>query len=51
MAAVAKDSMGLRAVGACIARAVRRWKFPPPEGGGIVVVTYPFVLQQVRTDA
>jgi TonB family protein len=30
----------------CIAQAVRRWTFPSPEGGGIVVVTYPFVLSQ-----
>ena len=26
--------------------AVRRWTFPAPEGGGIVVVNYPFVLEQ-----
>jgi hypothetical protein len=30
----------------CIVRAVRRWPFPQPEGGGIVSVTYPFMLQQ-----
>ena len=29
----------------CIAGAVRRWTFPKPEGGGSVVVTYPFVLE------
>jgi pSer/pThr/pTyr-binding forkhead associated (FHA) protein len=28
----------------CIAQAVRRWLFPKPEGGGIVIVTYPFLL-------
>jgi Ca-activated chloride channel homolog len=28
----------------CILQAVRRWKFPAPEGGGNVVVTYPFEL-------
>ncbi len=28
----------------CVARAVRRWVFPAPEGGGIVSVNYPFVL-------
>ena len=28
----------------CIAGAVRRWTFPAPEGGGIVVVAYPFML-------
>ncbi len=29
----------------CIAKAVERWKFPKPDGGGSVVVTYPFVLE------
>jgi hypothetical protein len=29
----------------CIAGAVRRWGFPKPEGGGIVVVSYPFMLK------
>lgn len=28
----------------CIAAAVRTWEFPKPQGGGNVVVTYPFVL-------
>jgi hypothetical protein len=28
----------------CIAQAVRRWSFPKPQGGGTVIVTYPFVL-------
>jgi hypothetical protein len=28
----------------CIAQAVRRWTFPAPEGGGIVIVNYPFML-------
>jgi len=46
MAAVAKSTMGNARVEQCIAKAVRRWTFPSPEGGGIVVVTYPFVLQQ-----
>ena len=31
------------AVEQCIVTAVRRWEFPPPDGGK-VVVTYPFVL-------
>ena len=31
-------------VGKCIAKAVKRWKFPKPRGGGVVVVKYPFVL-------
>ncbi|MEP6654922.1 MAG: TonB family protein [Myxococcales bacterium] len=28
----------------CAVQAVRRWPFPKPEGGGLVTVSYPFVL-------
>lgn len=35
-----KDS----SVSNCIAKAVKRWKFPKPRGGGNVIVTYPFNL-------
>ncbi len=45
-AAVATSDLGNAKVEQCIAQAVRRWTFPAPEGGGIVVVTYPFVLSQ-----
>jgi len=41
---VAESTLGNAAVESCIAQAVRRWAFPAPEGGGIVMVTYPFVL-------
>lgn len=44
MAAVASSTLGNAAVENCIAQAVRRWTFPQPEGGGIVIVTYPFQL-------
>lgn len=30
----------------CISAAVRRLRFPAPQGGGIVVVNYPFLLRQ-----
>lgn len=29
----------------CITQAVQRWTFPAPDGGGIVIVNYPFMLQ------
>jgi hypothetical protein len=35
-----KDS----SVANCIAKAVKRWTFPKPRGGGNVIVTYPFNL-------
>ena len=30
----------------CTVAAVRRWQFPQPAGGGLVVVSYPFVFTQ-----
>jgi TonB family protein len=42
--AVAQTTMNNARVEQCIATAVRRWTFPSPEGGGIVVVNYPFML-------
>jgi hypothetical protein len=33
-------------VGRCIAASVQRWQFPAPEGAGLVIVTYPFLLSQ-----
>jgi hypothetical protein len=44
---VVADDTGDPSVGTCIRDAVDGWSFPSPEGGGIVVVTYPFVLQTV----
>ena len=29
----------------CIAQAAKRWRFPRPTGDGVVLVTYPFVLE------
>lgn len=31
-------------VEACLTRAIERWRFPAPSGGGIVVVIYPFIF-------
>ena len=44
-AVVQETTMKDAGVGNCIAQAVRRWTFPKPEGGGSVIVTYPFVLE------
>ena len=43
--AVQSSTMNNPPVEMCIAQSVRRWEFPKPSGGGIVVVTYPFVLK------
>jgi TonB family protein len=44
-ASAADDTMGDPEVAACLTTAARRWTFPPPEGGGVVAVSYPFVFQ------
>ena len=36
------STMGNPRVENCTVQAVRRWEFPKPLGGGIVIVTYPF---------
>lgn len=41
---VLKDTLDDAKVGSCVAKAVRRWKFPKPLGGTVSVV-YPFVLE------
>jgi TonB family protein len=38
------STMGNSRVETCTVQAVRRWEFPKPLGGGIVIVSYPFVL-------
>jgi Vault protein inter-alpha-trypsin domain len=42
---VGSTTLGNRPVEQCIARAVRRWRFPRPATRGIVVVRYPFTLE------
>jgi hypothetical protein len=43
---VAQSDVGSDRVETCIADTVRRVGFPAPEGGGLVIVTYPFLLSQ-----
>jgi TonB family protein len=38
------STMGNIRVENCVVQAVRRWEFPKPLGGGIVIVTYPFAF-------
>ncbi len=45
VAVVADSTVKDANVSNCIAKAVKRWTFPKPTGGGSVVVTYPFVLE------
>jgi tetratricopeptide (TPR) repeat protein len=49
-AIVQRSTMNDAQVESCIAGAARRWEFPKPEGGGIVIVNYPFVLRAADAD-
>jgi len=44
LAAVASNTTGDKNSANCMAKAVKRWSFPKPRGGGSAMVTYPFVL-------
>lgn len=41
---VTEDTVG-KAVSGCMTQRIRRWKFPEPQGGGQVIVTYPWVFR------
>jgi len=45
-AGAAEDQLHSPDVTACLKSRVQGWRFPEPKGGGIVVVTYPFVFKQ-----
>ncbi len=42
--AVVESSLGDGSTEQCIARAVKRWRFPTGSSGGHAIITYPFVL-------
>jgi pSer/pThr/pTyr-binding forkhead associated (FHA) protein len=48
--AVQNSTMNSPSVEQCIAQSVRRWEFPKPQGGGIVIVSYPFVLKSAGAE-
>jgi TonB family protein len=41
-AVVQSSTLGNARAESCVVSAVRRWEFPQPQGGGIVIATYPF---------
>ena len=43
---VAQTTVSNAELEACVAGRVRTWIFPKPKGGGVVVVTYPFIFKQ-----
>jgi len=44
-AQLASTTMNNAKVESCIVSRVRGWQFPPPKGGGIATITYPFVFR------
>ena len=46
---VERSTMKNDRVESCVTRAVRRWLFPKPMNGGVVVVSYPFVFHSAGT--
>lgn len=44
-AEIEQTEMNNAAVEDCIIRNIKRWMFPAPKGGGIVVVRYPFIFK------
>lgn len=43
-ATVTESTLDEPSVETCIVNKVKRWVFPEPAGGGIVVVNYPFIF-------
>lgn len=50
-AAIGSSTLDDEAVAGCIVQAVRGWVFPAPDGGGVVGVSYPFVLRPAEPGA
>ncbi len=47
---VSESSMGNANVESCIEQRIRRWKFPEPQGGGVVNVTFPWIFKAAGDD-
>ena len=44
-ATVVEDTLKTKEVAGCILTAIRQWAFRPPDGGGTVQVTFPWVFR------
>lgn len=49
-AQVAESGLDNANVESCMLERIRRWKFPEPQGGGVVVVTFPWVFSAAGAD-
>jgi len=48
-AEVGNDEVHDASLSKCLVTSVKSWKFPEPKGGGVVIVTYPFVFATSAT--
>jgi TonB family protein len=48
-AQVAESGLDNESVESCILSRIRRWRFPEPKGGGVVVITFPWVFHVAGT--
>ncbi len=48
---VSESSIGNANVESCIVQRIRRWKFPEPQGGGVVSVTFPWIFKGAGDDS
>lgn len=49
-AQVAESGVDDPMVEACMLERIRRWKFPEPRGGGVVVITFPWVFRAAGSE-
>lgn len=47
---VSETSIANANVESCILQRVRRWKFPEPQGGGVVSVNFPWLFKAAGDD-
>lgn len=48
---VSESSISNANVEGCIVQRIRRWKFPEPQGGGVVNVTFPWIFKAAGDDS
>lgn len=46
----AENEMPQADVDGCLVKRIKDWTFPQPKGGGIVIVTYPFIFRQGKDE-
>ncbi|MFZ5468447.1 MAG: TonB family protein [Myxococcota bacterium] len=47
---VSESSLGSANTESCMLGRIRRWKFPEPQGGGVVTVTFPWIFKPAGSD-